>query len=105
MAYVDDAQFKQFRLWQARQEMQAAADAAKAKQERERRERQEDYLRDRAIDKALMDGISKGQTWGQFVAATAAPDSLKERFLTLEAQHRQEPPEDAFKKGFYACDQ
>lgn len=101
--YSDASLYQEFLKWKQDNER---AQAERDRQQRLRqaeRTRREDFIRNQRIDSTLMDGVSKGESWMQFMRRTAAPSDLQKRYTELQERSGIKPGstgEDLFEKGF-----
>lgn len=109
--YSDATLFQEFLQWKQQNEAAQAAADRRQRLKAAERERHEDFVRSQRLDAVLMDGVSKGETWMEFVRRTAAPSDLQKRYSELQQQAGIKPgskdaasKEAAFLKGFQMGD-
>ena len=105
--YTDAELYQQFLRWKKSNEIAQAERDRRQRLKAAERERHEDFVRSQRVDAALMDGVSKGETWMEFVRRTAAPSDLQKRYTELQQQAGIKPGskdaasrDQAFLKGF-----
>lgn len=109
--FSDASLYQEFLNWKKSNEIAQAERDRRQRLEQAERTRHEDFIRNQRIDSALMDGVSKGETWMEFVRRTAAPSDLQKRYTELQQQAGIKPGskdtasrDQAFLKGFQMGD-